>query len=97
MADLLKRTWRMARSATRLCALAAIDLYRVTLSPLMVAMAGPACRFEPCCSKYARDAIAEYGVLRGAGLGFRRFGRCRPAGGWGYDPVPHDICSARSG
>jgi putative membrane protein insertion efficiency factor len=97
MAGWFKRTWNMTLSATRFSAIAAIDFYHEILSPLVVATAGPACRFEPCCSRYARDAIAEYGVLRGAVMGFRRLGRCRPSGGWGYDPVPHNMHNARSG
>ncbi|MGH7935343.1 MAG: membrane protein insertion efficiency factor YidD [Candidatus Binataceae bacterium] len=49
---------------------------------------GPACRFQPTCSEYARDAITEYGVACGSGLALRRLLRCRPLGGFGYDPVP---------
>jgi len=66
-----------------------IDLYRAVVSPLMVANMGPACRFEPTCSAYAREAIAEYGPLRGGWIALRRVMRCRPAGGSGYDPVRH--------
>jgi len=73
---------------------AAIDLYRAVVSPLMVANLGPACRFEPTCSDYARQAIAEYGPLRGAWMALRRVVRCRPAGGWGYDPVCHRMKGA---
>ncbi len=68
---------------------ATIDMYRVVVSPLMVANVGPACRFEPTCSAYAREAIAEYGPLHGGWMALRRVMRCRPAGGWGYDPVRH--------
>jgi putative membrane protein insertion efficiency factor len=73
---------------------AAIDLYRIIISPLIVAHAGPACRFEPTCSAYAREAIAEYGPWRGGWMAIRRVMRCRPAGGWGYDPVRHRMNDA---
>jgi putative membrane protein insertion efficiency factor len=65
-----------------------VDLYRVLISPMLAAWFGPACRFEPTCSAYAREAICEHGIARGGWLTLRRLSRCRPAGGWGYDPVP---------
>jgi uncharacterized protein len=46
------------------------------------------CRFVPSCSAYAVEAIESHGVLRGGILAMRRLGRCRPAGGRGFDPVP---------
>ncbi len=68
--------------------LRAIAIYRALLSPFLLALAGPACRFEPSCSEYARQALAEHGPGRGLYLTMRRLMRCRPRGGWGYDPVP---------
>jgi uncharacterized protein len=65
-----------------------IDFYRALLSPLFVAAIGPSCRFEPTCSAYAREAIVRYGLVAGARMMARRLVRCRPAGGWGHDPVP---------
>ena len=65
-----------------------VRAYRIILSPLMVALFGPACRFEPSCSAYAEAAIREYGVFGGGYMAARRLLRCRPMGGWGYDPVP---------
>lgn len=51
-----------------------------------------ACRFQPTCSEYARQAIARYGVLRGGALAARRLLRCHPfsrvARASGFDPVP---------
>lgn len=72
--------------------LAAIAIYRILVSPLLAAAFGPACRFEPSCSEYARQAFAEHGLARGFYLTIRRLLRCQPLGGWGYDPVParHD-------
>lgn len=65
-------------------ALAVVGAYRVTLKPLLPA----ACRFEPSCSHYAREAIRVHGALRGSRLAFARLLRCRPGGGGGADPVP---------
>ena len=67
-------------------ALMLIRLYQVALSPIIGGRA--ACRFTPTCSEYTAQAIAKYGILRGTGLGLRRIMRCRPGGGYGYDPVP---------
>jgi putative membrane protein insertion efficiency factor len=72
----------------RLAVVGIVDLYRVVISPVLAAWFGPACRFEPTCSAYAREAICEHGIARGGWLTLRRLSRCRPAGGWGYDPVP---------
>jgi len=70
---------------------ALIRAYQLTLSPLL----GPACRFEPSCSEYAREAIARHGAGRGAALGVRRLCRCHPLGGAGFDPVPERWPAAR--
>ncbi len=69
-------------------ALGAVLVYRWLISPLLAATAGPACRFEPTCSEYAHQALAVHGLGRGLYLTLRRLLRCRPMGGWGYDPVP---------
>ena len=61
-----------------------IRVYQLTLSPLL----GPACRYEPSCSEYTRQAIHRHGPLRGGWLGLKRLGRCHPYSGSGYDPVP---------
>lgn len=60
-----------------------ISFYRRWLSPLV----GPACRFEPTCSRYAGDAIRRYGVLHGMGLAAVRLMKCHPFHPGGYDPV----------
>ncbi len=46
------------------------------------------CRYIPTCSNYAREAIMEYGSLKGSWLAFKRILRCNPFGGYGFDPVP---------
>ncbi len=64
-----------------------VRAYRVVLSPWV----GHGCRFQPSCSVYALDALAQHGGLRGGWLALRRIARCHPWGGSGYDPVPgHD-------
>ncbi|MHB8262169.1 MAG: membrane protein insertion efficiency factor YidD [Acidimicrobiales bacterium] len=46
------------------------------------------CRYIPSCSDYALTAIATHGVFRGWWMAIRRVLRCRPGGGFGFDPVP---------
>jgi putative membrane protein insertion efficiency factor len=72
----------------RLSALALLSFYRFAISPLFIALFGPACRFEPSCSQFASDAIRIHGLPRGTVLALRRLLRCHPMGGHGYDPVP---------
>ena len=69
-------------------ALTMLQIYRAIVSPLIVGLYGPACRFEPTCSEYAHQAIATHGALRGSMLAARRLARCHPLGGHGLDPVP---------
>ncbi len=78
----------MARRAV----IALISLYQKTLSPdhsrLGRLIGVGACRYQPTCSEYTKEAVAKYGVMKGVVLGLRRVGRCHPLGGHGYDPVP---------
>jgi len=59
-----------------------IRLYQVTLSPLL----GPACRFEPTCSRYMIEALRKYGPIKGLAKGLHRVSRCHPWNPGGYDP-----------
>jgi uncharacterized protein len=94
MGALLKSLRTGAGLAGRRSALAAIHLYKTIVSPLIVANAGPACRFEPTCSEYACEAIEKFGTVRGSWMALRRVIRCRPGGGWGYDPVNQEMNDA---
>ena len=46
------------------------------------------CRHTPTCSNYAKEAINEYGALKGTFLALKRILKCNPWGSYGYDPVP---------
>ncbi len=74
----------MRRGVIARLLLGVIWLYRKGISPLLP----PLCRFHPTCSRYAVDAIEQYGAASGGWLAFKRILRCRPGGGNGYDPVP---------
>jgi len=60
-----------------------IGVYKAFVSPLLP----PACRFEPTCSEYAKQAVEKYGVIRGLGMGIWRILRCQPFCKGGHDPV----------
>lgn len=47
-----------------------------------------ACRYQPTCSEYSREAFQRFGVIKGFNLTLRRIIRCHPWGGSGYNPVP---------
>jgi len=68
--------------------LALIGFYRRLLSPLLRALFGPACRFEPSCSQYAAACIQEHGAMRGSLLSMVRVCKCHPFHPGGYDPPP---------
>jgi len=67
----------------RAVVLAPIVIYRRVLSPALPRR----CKYEPTCSRYAVEAIREYGILRGLLLGVWRLLRCNPWSHGGYDPV----------
>lgn len=47
-----------------------------------------ACRFQPTCSHYAKEALEVHGLIKGSALAIKRIFSCHPWGGSGYDPVP---------
>ena len=73
-----------AARGPRRVAVAILRFYKAVISPLLPR----ACRYEPTCSVYAREAIERYGLRRGAGLAIKRLLRCHPLRAGGFDPVP---------
>jgi uncharacterized protein len=61
-----------------------VRLYRSTIG---IALPN-SCRYQPTCSQYALDALAEHGAIRGTWLAVKRIARCHPWAAGGYDPVP---------
>jgi uncharacterized protein len=72
-------------------ALGVLRAYQRLVSPLLPS----ACRFAPTCSEYARLAIVEHGLVRGAALAAWRLARCHPLHPGGYDPPPARAARAR--
>lgn len=60
-----------------------LGLYKTFVSPFLP----PACRFEPTCSEYTRQAVEKYGGFKGSWLGIKRILRCQPLSKGGSDPV----------
>ena len=75
----MSRAARIARTAMT----APIVAYQRVLSPALPRR----CRYEPTCSRYATQAIWEYGILRGLVLAGWRLLRCNPLSRGGFDPV----------
>ncbi len=72
-----------SRVAARVVAVAPIVVYQRVISPAIPRR----CKYEPTCSRYAVEAIREYGILRGLVLAGWRLLRCNPWSHGGYDPV----------
>lgn len=62
---------------------APITLYQRLISPAIPRR----CKYEPSCSRYAAQAIGEFGILRGLILAGWRLLRCNPWSHGGFDPV----------
>ena len=61
-----------------------IVFYQKLISPLK----GRTCMFEPTCSEYTKQAIEEYGPIKGVWLGIKRIARCHPwQKNFGADPL----------
>lgn len=71
-------------SLARRAAGATIQAYKRYVSPYL----GTHCRFDPSCSAYTYEAVAEHGVLKGSVMGLLRIARCNADSGGGPDPVP---------
>jgi putative membrane protein insertion efficiency factor len=71
------------RRAARAVVLAPITAYQRLISPAIPRR----CKYEPTCSRYAVEAVREYGILRGLVLAGWRLLRCNPWSYGGYDPV----------
>ncbi len=69
-----------------------IKLYQKTFSPdhgwgrSLLPHGG--CKFQPTCSEYAYQAVAKYGVIKGAIMSTKRLCRCHPWQKGGFDPTP---------
>ncbi len=61
-----------------------VQVYRHTIGLTLP----DSCRYQPTCSQYALDALAEYGAIRGTSLALKRIARCHPWAAGGCDPVP---------
>lgn len=48
----------------------------------------PSCRYHPCCSSYALQALREHGAVKGVLLTGWRLLRCNPWSGGGVDHIP---------
>ncbi|MEA2373436.1 MAG: uncharacterized protein QOH12_3830 [Solirubrobacteraceae bacterium] len=67
----------------RAVALGAIAAYQRVISPLTPRH----CKYEPTCSRYAAQAVRDFGILRGLLLSGWRLLRCNPFSHGGFDPV----------
>jgi putative membrane protein insertion efficiency factor len=67
-----------------------VRVYQKVLSPAKMALFGPLgeCRYQPCCSEYAAEAVRVHGAIKGSALAAWRICRCNPWGRFGADPVP---------
>jgi putative membrane protein insertion efficiency factor len=55
-----------------------IDLYKLVFSNTLVFLFGGGCRFTPTCSEYSKEAVKQYGALKGTILSIKRVLKCHP-------------------
>jgi putative membrane protein insertion efficiency factor len=79
---LMRALWVVALLPRNACVVV-LRVYRAVISPLY----GNVCRYHPSCSRYALEAIQQYGVVRGTAMGAWRIGRCNPWAAGGIDDV----------
>ena len=60
-----------------------LGIYKAVVSPFLP----PACRFQPTCSEYTRQAVEKYGAAKGTWMGIKRILRCQAFCKGGHDPV----------
>ncbi|MBS3735703.1 MAG: membrane protein insertion efficiency factor YidD [Candidatus Bipolaricaulota bacterium] len=70
----------------KLVLLKVIEVYQKAISPGL----SDTCRFYPSCSEYSKQAIEEYGAIKGIYLAIKRVLRCHPLNSGGYDPIPKE-------
>ena len=58
--------------------------YKSQISPFLPS----ACKYQPTCSMYAKEAVERFGVRKGLYLAVKRLLRCHPFAQGGFDPVP---------
>ncbi|PCN48804.1 membrane protein insertion efficiency factor YidD [Curtobacterium sp. 'Ferrero'] len=80
---LTRVAWVVALLPRNACVLV-LRAYRAVISPLY----GNVCRYHPSCSRYALEAIQQYGVVAGSAMGAWRIVRCNPWAAGGIDDVP---------
>ncbi len=70
-----------------------ISLYKYVTTPVLVQIFGNACRYNPTCADYSRQAVMKHGVVKGLVLAVRRIGKCHPfaKNQTAFDPVPDGI------
>jgi putative membrane protein insertion efficiency factor len=86
MTDTQGDATRRRGSRTRVAVAAAkapVVLYQRFISPGLPRR----CKYEPTCSRYAVQALGEYGILKGLALTAWRLLRCNPWSHGGYDPI----------
>ena len=79
---MIRSTGRVLEAMVTALLVGVIRIYQFTISPLL----GPACRFEPTCSRDMIEAVRKYGLIRGFWKGLRRLSRCHPWHPGGFDP-----------
>ena len=64
-----------------------VEFYQADISPLLRSYI--ACRYEPTCSEYSKQAVERFGILEGLGLSWRRLNSCQRTVPLGtLDPIP---------
>ena len=66
-----------------------LRVYQYVVSPL----SPPSCRYWPCCSTYAIEAVEKHGTLKGLWMALLRLVRCNPWSSGGVDTVPENKSS----